>query len=179
MSSWSSRVNGALQRFCIHILGTIHRPITSKLVTEMAECGVTQVAPSTKKHLRHKGESKSGESLHITPNDKGKLLVPWQFDNGWTCKGLPETKYELNEHKSSISEHISQWNWRSEVIWLFWSLWPASVHRPASFPTVLFCQLMKVHRNVQAENLQQSVTKSYFMKQEVRGHKRRGGRCHI
>jgi len=47
MSSWSSRVNGALQRFCIHILGTIHRPITSKLVTEMAECGVTQVARNT------------------------------------------------------------------------------------------------------------------------------------
>lgn len=44
--------------------------LTSKLVTEMAECGVTQVAPSTKKHLRRKFEAEFGESLHIIPNDK-------------------------------------------------------------------------------------------------------------
>ncbi len=81
--------------------------LTSKLVTEMAECGVTQVAPSTKKHLRRKVEAEFGESLHIIPNDKGKLLVyPDNLTMDELVKVCQNLKDELKEHKSSISEDI-------------------------------------------------------------------------
>lgn len=81
--------------------------LTSKLVTEMAECGVIQVAPSTKKHLRRKVEAEFGESLHIIPNDKGKLLVyPDNLTMDELVKVCQKLKDELKEHKSSISEDI-------------------------------------------------------------------------
>ncbi len=81
--------------------------LTSKLVTEMAECGVTQVAPSTNKHLRCKVEAKFGESLHIIPNDKGKLLVyPDNLTMDELVQVCQKLKDKLKEHKSSIREDI-------------------------------------------------------------------------
>ena len=49
--------------------------LTSKLVTEMAESGVTEVSPSTKKRICCKIEAEFGESLQIIQNNKGKLFV--------------------------------------------------------------------------------------------------------
>ncbi|KAL1262233.1 hypothetical protein QQF64_007498 [Cirrhinus molitorella] len=81
--------------------------LTSKLVTEMTECGVTQVTPSTKKHLRRKVEAEFGESLYIIPNDKGKLLVyPDNLTMDDLVKVCQNLKDELKEHKSSFSEDI-------------------------------------------------------------------------
>jgi len=73
----------------------------------MAECGLTRVAPSTKKHLRHKVESEFDEFLHIITNDKGKLLVyPDNLTMDELVKVCQKLKDELKEHKSSISEDI-------------------------------------------------------------------------
>jgi len=73
----------------------------------MAESGLTQVAPSTKKHLRHKVESELCEFLHIIPNDKGKLLVyPDNLSMDELVKVCQKQKDELRKHKSSISEDI-------------------------------------------------------------------------
>lgn len=72
--------------------------LTSKLVTEMAECDVTQVAPSTKKHIHRKVEAEFGEFLHIIPNDKGKLLVyPDNLTMDELVKVCQKLKDELKE----------------------------------------------------------------------------------
>lgn len=49
--------------------------LTSELVRNMNALGVTEIKPSTKKHIRRKLETEFGESLQILPNDKGKLIL--------------------------------------------------------------------------------------------------------
>lgn len=49
--------------------------LTSRLVASIKSFGIDDVRDSTKKHLRRKLEKEFGESLHIIPDQKGKLLL--------------------------------------------------------------------------------------------------------
>lgn len=83
--------------------------LTTILVTEMGECGITQVTPSTKKHLRCKVEAEFGESLHIIPNDTGMLLVyPENLTMDELVQVCQELKDELKVYKLSSDKDISQ-----------------------------------------------------------------------
>lgn len=58
--------------------------------------------PSTKKHLRHGVESELAESIHIIPDDNGRLLL---YPDSLTMAELVKTAYSLKmelQHARSI-----------------------------------------------------------------------------
>ncbi|XP_033475188.1 uncharacterized protein LOC117252428 [Epinephelus lanceolatus] len=83
------------------------RDLTSILVTEMTEGGISQIIPNTKRYLRRKVEAEFGESLHIIANGPKNLLVyPNSLTMDELVKVCQELKDELKVSKSSsdISE---------------------------------------------------------------------------
>lgn len=49
--------------------------LASRFESSMKALAVTEIKPSTKKHLRRRVESELAESIHIIPDDNGRLLL--------------------------------------------------------------------------------------------------------
>ena len=70
--------------------------LTQKLTQLMQSNGLVCVRESTKKHIRRKVESEFGSSIHIFPDDKGKLIVvPDSMTISDIAKLYQATKQEL------------------------------------------------------------------------------------
>uniref|UniRef100_UPI00358F0FB3 uncharacterized protein n=1 Tax=Myxine glutinosa TaxID=7769 RepID=UPI00358F0FB3 len=81
--------------------------LMSRLQTYMESFGVNQVRDSTKKHLRHTLEHELAGSLHIFPNDKGKLLVyPDSLSMLELAKTTHSLKTELQHARAAKCENV-------------------------------------------------------------------------
>ena len=82
--------------------------LTDKLIHFMNTLGVTVVKNHTKKHIRRRLETEFGESLHILPGDKGRLLVvPDNLSMQMLATEYLKVKNELDTH-CSVSKDSTQ-----------------------------------------------------------------------
>ena len=76
--------------------------LTVKLVSYIQTCGINDVKPHTKKHLRRKLECEFKESLHFVHDDKGKLLVyPDNLSFDQVVVAMVKAEEQLREIKHS------------------------------------------------------------------------------
>ena len=76
----------------------------SKLTGFLTELGITNVQPSTKKNMRRKVESEFGASLHIFPDERGKLLM---VPNNFTTECLAKQNVKLKEELRLLKRKTS------------------------------------------------------------------------
>jgi len=76
------------------------RDLTSKLVTCMNSCGISQVKDSTKKHLRRKLEAEFAGALHIFPDSKGKVLL---YPDSLSMSELAKVTYALKVELHNVT----------------------------------------------------------------------------
>ena len=67
--------------------------LTSRLLSSMTSFGISHVKDSTKKHLRRKLEAEFAGSIHIIPDNKGKLLV---YPDSLSMSELTKHAHALN-----------------------------------------------------------------------------------
>ena len=80
--------------------------LTKKLTDTLLSMGVTEVKSSTKKHIQRKLVAEFGESLHMIPDDKGKILVfPDNLSLGEVVKENVRLKEELQVFKENMSHN--------------------------------------------------------------------------
>lgn len=93
------------------------KSLTHKLIQIMQSFGVSTVKESTKNHIRRKLENEFGNSIHIFPDDKGRLIVmPDSMSIYDLAKRFQATKQELEMLKTKSSGDISIIDRASEII---------------------------------------------------------------
>lgn len=82
--------------------------LTSRLTLTMKYKGATDIKPSTRTHIRRKLEREFGSSIHIFPDDKGKLLlVPDNLSVFELAKMYHATKQELERWRKKSTDDNS------------------------------------------------------------------------
>uniref|UniRef100_UPI0035900444 uncharacterized protein n=1 Tax=Myxine glutinosa TaxID=7769 RepID=UPI0035900444 len=79
--------------------------LTHVLATYMHSSGVAVLKESTKKHLRRKLEREFGDMLHMTPDDKGKILV---YPNTLNTSDLAKENQQLKKDLDSLRGQSTQ-----------------------------------------------------------------------
>ena len=79
--------------------------ITSRLVDSMKTFGVEKVQDSTKKNIRKRIETEFGNSLHIIPDDNGRLLL---YPDNLTIQALVRENQSLKKQLKHLSKGDDQ-----------------------------------------------------------------------
>ena len=79
--------------------------------------GLDEVKPSTKKHIHRKIKGEFGESIHVIPDEKGKLLVyPDNLSTSQLVKENQRLKEELLANKQNTSKESMQMRNASTIL---------------------------------------------------------------